>query len=260
VKIVVVDQVVRVAGNLLDYTGGAALLLVQTLYHAMRPPFRLSSIIEEIDRIGVRSLTVVNVIAVFTGMVLALQTALVLTRFGAKGYIGVVVALSLVREIGPVFTAIMVGGRVGSGITAEIGTMAVTEQIDAMRVMGTNPVKQLVVPKVIATVLTLPLLTLVAIILGILGGLAISMMELQVNPYYYFSTILDTLTFPDFASGLGKTFFFGLIIGIIGCHQGMITTGGTVGVGRSTTITVVVVSILILVSDFFLTKMFILLI
>jgi len=260
VKIVVVDQIVGFTSNLLIYTGGAARLFVQTLYYAIKPPFRLSSIIEEIDHIGVRSLTVVNVIAVFTGMVLALQTALVLTRFGAKGYIGVVVALSLVREIGPVFTAIMVGGRVGSGITAEIGTMAVTEQIDAMRVMGTNPVKQLVVPKVIATVLTLPLLTILAMILGILGGLAISIMELQVNPYYYFTTILDNLTFPDFASGLGKTFFFGLIIGVIGCYQGMITTGGTVGVGRSTTVTVVVVSILILVSDFFLTKMFILLI
>jgi len=250
---------VRLISSAIMYVGGATHLLVEAVYHGIRPPYRLGSIIEEIDRIGVRSLTVVNVIAIFTGMVLALQTALALSRFGAKSFIGVIVALSLVREIGPVFTAIMVGGRVGSGITAEIGTMKVTEQIDAIRVMGANPIKQLVVPKVVATVLTLPMLTLVAILLGILGGLLISMLELQVNPHYYFTSILDNVTFPDVASGVGKTFFFGVIISIIGCHQGMMTTGGTEGVGRSTTTTVVVVSILILVSDFFLTKLFTLL-
>jgi phospholipid/cholesterol/gamma-HCH transport system permease protein len=243
----------------LTYVGGAAKLLFEAIYYGIRPPYQLSLILEEIESIGIQSLTVVNVIAFFTGMVLALQTAAALSRFGAKGFIGVVVALSVVREIGPVFTGIMVAGRVGSGIAAEIGSMKVTEQIDAIRVMGANAVKRLVVPKLIASIVALPLLTIVAVALGIVGGLIISMMEFQVTSYYYFTTILEKLTFPDVTSGIGKTFFFGLIIAIIGCYQGMTTKGGTVGVGRATTSTVVVSSILILVSDFFLTKIFLML-
>ncbi len=243
----------------LAYVGGAAQLLFEAVYTGIRPPYQLDLILQEIESIGIQSLTVVNVIALFTGMVLALQTAAALSRFGAKGFIGVVVALSLVREIGPVFTGIMVAGRVGSGIAAEIGSMKVTEQIDAIRVMGSNAVKRLVVPKLIAAIVALPLLTVVAIVLGIVGGLFISMMEFQVTSYYYFTTILDKLTFPDVASGIGKTFFFGLIIAVIGCYQGMTTKGGTVGVGRATTSTVVISSILILVTDFFLTKIFLLL-
>ncbi|MBN1254569.1 MAG: ABC transporter permease [Deltaproteobacteria bacterium] len=241
------------------YVGGAARLLGEAIYYGVRPPYQLNLILQEVESIGIRSLTVVNVIALFTGMVLALQTAYALGRFGAKGFIGVVVAISLVREIGPVFTGIMVGGRVGSGIAAEIGSMKVTEQIDAIRVMGSNPVKRLVVPKLIAAVVSLPLLTIVADILGIVGGLLISVMEIKVNAYYYFTSILENLSLHDVASGIGKTFFFGLIIAVIGCYQGMITKGGTVGVGRSTTNTVVVVSILILVTDFFLTKLFLIL-
>jgi phospholipid/cholesterol/gamma-HCH transport system permease protein len=243
----------------LIYVGGASRLLFEAVLYAIRPPYQLNLIVQEIESIGIRSLTVVNVIALFTGMVLALQTSYALSRFGAKGFIGVVVAISLVREIGPVFAGIMVAGRVGSGIAAEIGSMKVTEQIDAIRVMGANPVKRLVVPKLIATVVSLPLLTIVADILGIVGGLFISIMELQINSYYYFTTILDNIALQDVASGIGKTFFFGLIIAVIGCYQGMTTTGGTVGVGRSTTTTVVVASILILVSDFFLTKIFLML-
>ncbi len=243
----------------LIYVGGATRLLFQAVYYGIRPPYQLGLIMKEIEHIGVRSLTVVSVVAIFTGMVLALQTAYALSRFGAKGFIGVVVAISMVREIGPVFTAIMVGGRVGSGITAEIGSMKVTEQIDAIRVMGANPVKKLVVPKLVATVLALPLLTIVADILGILGGLIISIMELRINTYYYFTTILENISLQDVASGVGKAFFFSFIIAIIGCYQGMITRGGTEGVGRSTTTTVVLVCIMILVADFFLTKLFMLL-
>jgi phospholipid/cholesterol/gamma-HCH transport system permease protein len=211
----------------LAYVGGATTLLFEALLSAVKPPYRFGAILQEIEAIGIQSLTVVNVIAFFTGMVLALQTAYALSRFGAKSFIGVVVAMSLVREIGPVFTGIMVAGRVGSGIAAEIGTMKVTEQIDAIRVMGANPVKTLVMPKLIAAIVSLPLLT-----------------------------ILDSIALQDVASGVGKTFFFGLIIAVIGCHEGMSTSGGTVGVGRATTTTVVVSSILILISDFFLTKIF----
>jgi len=243
----------------LRYVGGASRLLFEAISCGIRPPYQLGLILQEIEAIGIQSLTVVNVIALFTGMVLALQTAYALSRFGAKGFIGVVVAISLVREIGPVFTGIMVAGRVGSGIAAEIGSMKVTEQIDAIRVMGANPVKRLVVPKLIASIVVLPLLTIVADCLGIVGGLFISITELQVNSYYYFTTILDAISLHDVASGVGKTVFFGLIIAVIGCYQGMTTAGGTVGVGRSTTATVVVASILILVSDFFLTKIFLML-
>jgi phospholipid/cholesterol/gamma-HCH transport system permease protein len=243
----------------LIYVGGATRLLFEAISYGVRPPYQLGLVLQEIESIGINSLTVVNVIALFTGMVLALQTASALGRFGAKGFIGVVVAISLVREIGPVFTGIMVAGRVGSGIAAEIGSMKVTEQIDAIRVMGANPVKRLVVPKLVATVVALPLLTVMADAVGIVGGLLISVMEFQVTSYYYFTSILQQISFQDVTSGIGKTFFFGLIIAIIGCHQGMTTTGGTVGVGRSTTATVVVASILILVTDFFLTKIFLML-
>ncbi len=167
--------------NIFEYAGGITLLFFQTIRHTFKRPFPLALTVQQIEAIGVRSLTVVNVIALFTGMVLALQTAEAMTRFGAKGYIGVVVALSMLREIGPVFTAIMVGGRVGSGIAAELGSMQVTEQIDAMRVMGAHPVRKLVVPRVIATTLVLPMLTVIADILGIFGGLLISIVELKVN-------------------------------------------------------------------------------
>jgi phospholipid/cholesterol/gamma-HCH transport system permease protein len=243
----------------LAYVGGAVKLLFEAVYYGIRPPYRLDLILQEIETIGIQSLTVVNVIAFFTGMVLALQTSYALGRFGANSFIGVIVAISLVREIGPVFTGIMVGGRVGSGIAAEIGSMKVTEQIDAIRVMGANPVKRLVVPKLIAAIVALPLLTVVADIIGIVGGLLISVTEIQVSAYYYFSTIMDNIAMQDVASGIGKTFFFGLIIAVIGCYQGMTTRGGTVGVGRATTQTVVVSSILILISDFFLTKIFLML-
>jgi phospholipid/cholesterol/gamma-HCH transport system permease protein len=254
-----VDLVLQRIRADLIYVGGATKLLLEAISYGVRPPYQLGLIVQEIESIGINSLTVVNVIALFTGMVLALQTASALGRFGAKGFIGVVVAISLVREIGPVFTGLMVAGRVGSGIAAEIGSMKVTEQIDAIRVMGANPVKRLVVPKLIATIVALPLLTIAADVLGIVGGLLISMMEFQVTSYYYFTTILENIALQDVSSGIGKTFFFGLIIAVIGSYQGMTTRGGTVGVGRSTTATVVIASILILVSDFFLTKIFLML-
>jgi phospholipid/cholesterol/gamma-HCH transport system permease protein len=254
-----ISFITRRIESALAYVGGATTLFSEALTSAVKPPYRFGPILQEIEAIGIKSLTVVNVIAFFTGMVLALQTAYALSRFGAKSFIGVVVAMSLVREIGPVFTGIMVAGRVGSGIAAEIGSMKVTEQIDAIRVMGANPVKKLVMPKLIAAIISLPLLTIVADCLGILGGLIISVMEIQVSSYYYFTTILESIALQDVASGIGKTFFFGLIIAVIGCHEGMSTSGGTVGVGRATTMTVVVSSILILITDFFLTKLFLML-
>lgn len=169
---------------------------------------------------------------------------------------GSVVSLSIVRELGPVLTSIMVGARIGSGIAAEIGSMQVTEQIDAMRALGASPIKKLVSPKIFAGLITLPLLTVTADFIGIFGGLIIATFELDIDHIFYINSILTTITISDFLSGIGKTVFFGLLIAVIGCYFGLKTSGGTTGVGRSTTISVVTISISILIADFFLTKLF----
>ncbi len=207
-------------------------------------------------QIGVRSTSIVVVTAVFIGMVLALQTAYSLQDFGGKLLIGRVVSLSLVRELAPVLMALMVGGRVGAGITAEIGTMKVTEQIDALRALATNPVKKLVVPRVIATTLMLPVLTSIACGVGIAGGGLIAVFTLNLSGAFYFRSVITTLTFDDFISGIGKTFFFGAAIALVACFNGLRARGGADGVGRATTATVVTASISILIMDFFLTKLF----
>jgi len=192
------------------------------------------------------------------GMVVALQTAYSLAAFGAKYVIGDVVSMTLVRELGPVLTALMVGGRVGAGITAEIGSMAVTEQVDAIRALAANPIKKLVVPKVLATLIMLPVLTILADFIGILGGLFISVLELDQSGRYYWERVRQALDASDICSGIGKTFFFALFISVFGCYNGLNARGGADGVGRATTNTVVMASIAILISDFFLTKLFLL--
>jgi phospholipid/cholesterol/gamma-HCH transport system permease protein len=208
------------------------------------------------EHVGVRSLGVAAVTSVFTGMVLALQTAYSLPSLGVKYYIGTVVSKSIVRELGPVLTALIVGGRIGSGMTAELGTMTVTEQIDAMRSMAADPVKKLVAPKIAATLIMLPALTLLGDFLGILGGLIIAVFQLDLTAGFYINDVLDSLTLEDVFSGIGKSLFFAYFITVIGCHNGLTARGGADGVGRATTNTVVVASIMILVGDFFLTKLF----
>ena len=242
--------------RMLDLLGGLSQLTFQTFYCAFSPPYNLRALIQQVDHLGVKSISIAGVAAVFTGLVLALQTAYGLGRFGAKAYVGIIVSLSMVRELGPVLTALLVGGRVGSGITAELGSMKVTEQIDAMRAMGANPIKKLVVPRVLSTMLVLPLLTVMADILGILGGMVISKHEFQVDYQLYYNTVARNLTLADIVSGLGKTVVFGFIIAIVGCYKGLETAGGTEGLGRATTATVVTSAIIILISDFFLTKFF----
>lgn len=239
--------------------GQATLLAVKGFVGIFLPPFNLKLVLREIDNFGVGSLLLVDLIALFTGMVMALQTIYGLSMYGAEIYVGGVVSLSLVRELGPVMASIMVGARVGSGIAAEIGSMQVTEQIDAMRALGASPVKKLVTPKMIAAIITLPLLTVTANIVGIFGGMIIAIFELEIDRTFYVNSVLNTITVSDLLSGVGKTVFFGLIIAVVGCYFGLKTTGGTTGVGRSTTITVVTISILILISDFFLTKLFLML-
>ncbi|MBI2884489.1 MAG: ABC transporter permease [Candidatus Methylomirabilis oxyfera] len=241
---------------MLELLGGLSQLTYDTVCCVFTPPFNPREIIRQVDHIGVKSISIAGVAAAFTGLVLALQTAYGLSRFGAKAYVGIIVSLSMVRELGPVLTALLVGGRVGSGITAELGSMKVTEQIDAMRAMGANPVKKLVVPRVLSAMLVLPLLTVMADILGILGGMVISRYEFQVDYHFYYNTVTRNLTLADIVSGLGKTVVFGFIIAIVGCYKGLATVGGTEGLGRATTATVVTSAIAVIISDFFLTKFF----
>ena len=237
-------------------TGGLGLLTGRAFLAMIAPPYEVGLWIRQMEQIGVRSLGVAGITTIFTGMVLALQTALSLPSLGVKYYIGSVVAKSLVRELGPVLTALIVGGRIGSGMTAEIGTMKVTEQIDALRSMAADPVKKLVAPKLVATLVMLPALTVIGDALGILGGLIVATGTLNLTAGLYLNDVFDSLTLGDIFSGVCKSFFFAYFIAIIGCYNGLSTTGGADGVGRATTNTVVLAAILVLVSDFFLTKVF----
>jgi phospholipid/cholesterol/gamma-HCH transport system permease protein len=247
----------RVLGGVEGF-GDFVLLAVRTLRAAARPRFPWRATFQQFEVIAVRSMPIVALTALFTGMVLALQTAFALSRFGAKPYVGSIVGLAIVRELGPVLAALMVGGRVGAGITSELGSMTVTEQVDAIRAMGADPVQKLVLPRVLAATIGLPMLTASAIVLGVFGGLVIADLEYSITPSFYLQTVTTTVTIGDFFAGVTKTFFFGWIIAMVGCFIGLSTTGGTEGVGRATTRAVVVASIGVLVSDFFLTKLLLL--
>src|SRR6266536_2844400 len=251
-----VDRLGKKGAGILEYMGGIGTMVIQTVHAAVTRPFYGSQVIAQMDELGVKSLSITGITAFSVGMVLALQTAYSLAAFGGKMFTGRVVAISLVRELGPVLTALMVGGRVGSGITAEIGSMVVTEQVDALRSMAVSPIRRLVVPRVLATVLMLPVLTALADLLGILGGLLIAVVELNMTAQDYLGSIWNQLAISDIMSGLSKTFFFGFEIAVIGCWNGLKVEGGASSVGVATTRTVVLASICVLVSDFFLTKLF----
>jgi phospholipid/cholesterol/gamma-HCH transport system permease protein len=237
-------------------TGELAVLTLRAFAAMLRPPYEIGLWVRQMEQIGVRSLGVAGITTIFTGMVMALQTSLSLPSLGVKYYIGAVVSKSLVRELGPVLVALIVGGRVGAGMTAEIGTMKVTEQIDALRSMAADPVKKLVVPKLVATLIMLPALTVIGDGLGILGGLVIAVTTLDLPAGLYLNDVFESLNFGDVASGVAKSFFFAYFIAIVGCYNGLNTKGGADGVGRATTNTVVLAAILVLISDFFLTKLF----
>jgi phospholipid/cholesterol/gamma-HCH transport system permease protein len=232
------------------------LLAYRTIGRLFRPPLYFRDTIDQMDKIGVGSLTIIILTGLFTGMVLALQSAYELEVFGAKMYVGRLVAVTMVRELGPVLTALMLSGRVGSGIAAELGSMQVSEQISALTAMGTDPVRKLVIPRVTAGVMMTPLLTILADFVALLGGFIISMVFLNLGFTFYWNSVIDALTFTDFFTGLSKPFVFGFIVTMVGCHFGLTTTGGTEGVGRHTTNAVVTASILVLVIDFFMTKIF----
>src|SRR4051812_6347471 len=211
-----------------------------------RRPFYVRDILTQMDIIGVGSLTVVMLTGFFTGAVLTLQSAKTLTTFGAVGFTGQLVAISLVRELGPVLASLMVAGRVGSGIASELGSMVVTEQVNAMRALGTDPIKKLVLPRFLATLSMLPVITIVTDGMGVLGGLFTSVFVLRISANLYLSRAWDALSYMDLFGGLLKPLVFGATIAIVSCHCGLRTYGGTQGVGRSTTQAVVASSILII--------------
>jgi phospholipid/cholesterol/gamma-HCH transport system permease protein len=229
-------------------------LLVSSIRHLFSPPRYLVDTLIQMDVIGVGSLSIVLLTGFFTGGVLALQTYRTLSTFGEVSLLGQVVALSVVRELGPVLTALMVAGRNSSGIASELGSMLVSEQVDAMRALGTDPLRKLVTPRLIATVLTLPVLTILSDFCGVLGGYLISLYTVRLTTEEYWTSVYQSLTFQDVTQGLVKPFFFAFVISLVGCYFGLHTTGGTEGVGRSTTRAVVVSSVLILLLDFFITK------
>ncbi len=239
----------------LEQLGDVGLLTRDFLRYLFRRPFELRLLVEQMDSIGVRSLNVVNLTGIFAGMVLALQMGHFLAKFGAKIYVSRIMGLSLLREMGPVLTALMIGARVGAGIASELGTMKVTEQIDAMRALGSSPVQKLVVPRVLAAILMLPALTVIADAVGLFGGLLIAVTQLGLTGTFFFASLMHSTSVEDFLSGIAKSVFFGYLIAIIACAKGLGASGGADGVGRATTSAVVASAISVLVSDFFLTKL-----
>ncbi len=220
-------------------------------------PFYKHDIIEQFDLIGFGSLTVVLLSGLFTGMALASQSGLTLDQFGARPVVGRLVGASMIKELGPVLTALMLTGRIGSGIAAELGSMTVTDQINALRALGTDPVRKLVIPRVLAGICMAPALTVVADFIGILGGWVVARFQLQVNSSLYWASVTKGLYIDDVWMGLSKPFVFGFLIATIACHVGLRTRGGTAGVGRSTTISVVAGSVAVIAADFFVTQLFI---
>ncbi len=243
--------------ELIDQLGEVALLSARTFRALGKRPYEIRALFYQMESLGVQSTAIVATTSIFIGMVMTIQFAFGLQRFGGVEYIPRVIVLSFLRELGPTLTAIIVGGRIGSGMAAEVGAMNVTEQVDAVRALGADPHKKLVLPRVAAAILVLPVLSLFSIFLGTLGAMLVCSLEYGINNQYFIRSSLQIVQLSDLFSGLAKTPVFGYIIAIVGCHFGMRTTGGTEGVGRSTTRTVVVVSIAILIADFMLTKIFV---
>lgn len=229
-------------------------LFANSFANVFSSPRYIVDTIVQMDVIGVGSLPIVLLVGFFSGGVIALQTYRTLSTFGSVTLLGQVVSLSVVLEMGPVLTALVTAGRNSSGIASEIGSMIVSEQVDAMRALGTDPVRKLVTPRLFATIITLPLLTILADLFGMLGGYFVSFYTVRLSSVEYWTTAYQALTFRDVTQGLLKPFLFAFIVALVGCYFGLATRGGTEGVGRSTTQAVVVASVLILIVDFFFTK------
>lgn len=234
---------------------GLTLLCIRAIVNVFQKPRYFKDTFTQMEAIGIGSISIILLTGLFTGGVMALQSAKSLRSFGAVNLTGQLVALSLVRELGPVLAALMIAGRVGSGIASQLGSMVVTEQIDAMRALGTDPTKKLVTPRVIATTAMLPLLTIATDLFGLIGGWLVSFYTLKLNTSLYWNTAMRALSYNDLCEGLIKPIIFGFIIGIVGCYCGLQTTGGTRGVGLATTRAVVMSSIFVIVADFFISKL-----
>lgn len=237
----------------IEEMGKVVVLLTNATVWGLRRPLYFRNTVKQMLEVGVNSIPVVLITATFTGMVLALQTHTGFQRFNAESLVGTVVALSMTRELGPVLTGLIVAGRAGSAMAAELGTMRVTEQIDALYTLATNPVKYLVVPRLVAGFVMLPVMTVLSDIVGIYGGLFVSVTVLDANRTIYVKRTWDFLEFNDVYSGLLKAAVFGLIIALVGCYKGFYTRGGAEGVGKATTGSVVISSMMILISDYLLT-------
>jgi phospholipid/cholesterol/gamma-HCH transport system permease protein len=232
-----------------------ALLALQSVVNVFLPPYYWADALEQMDLIGVGSLGIVVITSFFIGGVLVLQTASQFQRFGETALTGDAVSLALVRELGPAITALLVAGRNASGIASELGSMVVTEQVDAMRALGTDPTRKLVTPRVVAMVVMLPLLVVVADFVGLIGGFIVANFTLRLGAVQFWTRAVDALEFGDLVQGFVKPIIFGFIISTIGCYQGLRVRGGTQGVGRATTSAVVMSSVVVLIVDFFLAKL-----
>lgn len=249
---------------MLDFLKGPVLavqnffiLAAKAVANIFRRPFYWSDLFIQMDIIGVGSLPIVILTGFFSGAVMALQMSKALSTYGAKEQTGVVVAITLVREMGPALTSLMVAGRNASGMASELGSMKVSEQIDAMRALGTDPIQKLVTPRMLATAFTLPLLTVIADFVGIFGGYLVAISMLGLTGTQYWTSAWQALEYADITQGLVKPFIFAFAISLVGCYYGLNTTGGTQGVGRATTQAVVMASVLIFVLTFFITKLFV---
>ena len=248
------------SGNLvfqfLNYLGELSILCWQTIVLSVTPPFKGKRFLSQAKRIGPGSFLISALVAFFVGMIIALQMAYQMVKLSAEIYIPNVVAVSMIRELSPVLTALIVAGRIGAGITAEIGSMTVTEQVDALKAFAVNPVQYLVVPRFLALMVMLPILTIFSDFIGIIGGFIICVFKLSITAPMYVNMVHESLAMKDMMTGLTKTIFFGMIIAIVGCHQGLSVKGGAEGVGKATTISVVRSFIMIIVTDCVFTTMF----
>jgi phospholipid/cholesterol/gamma-HCH transport system permease protein len=233
------------------------ILAGRAIRNIVRTPHYVDDIFIQMDIIGVGSLPIVILTGFFSGLVITMQMSRALAQYGATGQVGSIVAITLVRELGPVLTALLVAGRNASGIASELGSMKVTEQIDAMRALGTDPIQKLVTPRMIATCVMLPMLTIISDFVGMIGGFVIASLQLKLTTSQYWKTAYQALEYNDIAQGLLKPFCFAFVISLVGCFYGLRTTGGTQGVGRATTKAVVVASVWVFVMTSFLTRIFV---
>lgn len=239
--------------------GELAYLWVDTLRYGFKRPYEFPALLAQMEELGVRSLPIVLISSFFVGMVMAVQVAYSEANFAGRVMVGVGVGVAITREFGPLLTALLVGGRASAGITSVIGSMRVTEQVDAIRLMGASPAKKLVFPRVFATIIMLPLLTAVADFVGIAGGLVVALVDMKMTFITYYYQVVRSVTLGDFFGGIFKAVFFGFFISLIGCYNGLKVEGGAEGVGKATTRSVVAASVCVMVVDYFLTKLLVIL-